>query len=67
MTVKQTPKERAAIDFWDDVTLIEVMDAPLNFWDRRSWWQKLLLICVAVVVCVFVGGMVAGVLVGYAK
>lgn len=67
MTTKPTPKQRAVIDFWDDVTLIEIIDAPLNFWDRRNWWQKLLLVCFAIVLCVFVGGMVAGVLVGHAK
>lgn len=67
MTTKPTPRERAVLNFWDDQMLLQIVDAPMNFWDRLSWWQKLLLACAAVVICVFVGGMVAGILVGHVK
>lgn len=67
MTAKPTPRERAVLDFWDDVTLLKISDAPLNFWDKCSWWQKALVAIAVVIVCCFVGGMVAGVLTGYGK
>lgn len=63
MNAKQTPRERAVLNFWDDQTLIKIADAPANFWDDCNWWQKMLLVCVAVVICFFVGGLVAAVLV----
>ena len=67
MTTKPTPRERAVLDFWDDVTFLKACDAPLNFWDKCNWWQKALVVCAAVVVCFFVGGMVAGILTGIPK
>lgn len=67
MTTKPTPRERAVLNFWDDQVLLQIADAPMNFWDRCSWWQKALIVCAAVIVCGLVGGMVAGVLTGYGK
>jgi hypothetical protein len=67
MTTNPTPKQRAVIDFWDDQTLLKIADAPANFWDDCNWWQKALVVFLAVLLCIVVGGMVAGVLVGYAK
>ncbi len=64
MTTKHTPRQRAVIDFWDDVTLLKIQDAPLNFWDSLKWWQKVPLVFLAVVICIVVGGMTAGYLVG---
>jgi len=69
MTTKPTQRarERAVLDFWDDVTLIKISDAPLNFWDKCSWWQKILVVCAAVILCCLVGGMAASILTGIPK
>ena len=45
------------------VSRLDVLDAPGNFWDRRSWWQKVLVVCGLIVLC----GMVAGILTGIPK
>jgi len=44
-----------------------LLDAPGNFWDSLKWWQKVLAVCLAVVLCTFVGGMAAGILTGIPK
>ncbi len=67
----QSAQERAAAEFWKvDLSSesnpgypFELLDAPMNFWDRCNWWQKVLVVCGLIVVC----GMVAGVLTGYGK
>lgn len=64
MTTKPTPKQRAVIDFWDDEKILPILDVPGNFWDRCNWWQKVLVVCLAVILCGLVGGMAASHLVG---
>lgn len=41
-----------------------LLDKPGNFWDRCNWWQKVLVVCAAVILCGLVGGMAASHLVG---
>jgi len=75
VTTKQSAQERAAAQFWAAGQVAgpepEVsqgypfawLDEILNFWDRRTWWQRLGFSCVLVAVL----WLVVEVLLGYRK
>lgn len=60
----ETPHDKAARRFWDASPpgYYELIDAPLNFWDRRGIVGKAATVFGAVLACCLAAGVVVGVM-----
>lgn len=61
---RETPHDKAARHFWDASPpgYYEILDAPLNFWDRRGIVGKAATVFGAVLACCLAAGVVVGVM-----